>query len=347
MSVPRAGRPFVVLQSFPEPRPTTNPYIVMLGRSLAALEDVELLTFSWRRALVRRYDVFHVHWPEILVAGQSRLKALVRQVLFLLLMVRLRLTRTPLVRTMHNLELPQGISRREVALLRLAERLTTLRIRLNESTDVVPGQPSELIVHGHYRDWFDGFPRTGTVPGRITFFGLVRRYKGVERLAEVVAETPDDRIEGGLSLRVAGRPSSDELADALRRVADADPRVHLRLEFLDDADLVAEVTAAEIVALPYREMHNSGGALTALSLARPVLVPANDVTRALAAEVGPGWVWTYDGELGSDDLLGALRGVRSRGEVPAPDLSARDWDIAGRAHLAAYRRAVTLVRRRD
>ncbi|MGY1842293.1 glycosyltransferase [Modestobacter sp. SYSU DS0875] len=335
---------FVVQQSFPTPRPTTNPYIVMLGRSLAALEDVELRTFSWRRALLRRYDVFHVHWPEILVAGQSPLKALVRQLLFLLLLARLRLTRTPLVRTVHNLELPQGISRREVALLRLAERLTTLRIRLNESTEVAPGRPAELIVHGHYRDWFARFPQAATVPGRITFFGLVRRYKGVERLIEVVTATPGDRVEGDLSLHVAGRPSSDELADRLRRTAATDPRVHLRLEFLDDADLVAEVTAAELVVLPYREMHNSGGALTALSLARPVLVPANDVTRALAAEVGPGWVWTYDGDLESADLVGALRGVRTRGEVPAPDLSARDWDVAGRAHLAAYRRAVALAR---
>ena len=49
--------------------------------------------------------------------------------------------------------------------------------------------------------------------------------------------------------------------------------------------------------LPYRHMHNSGAALTALSLDRPVLVPETDVNRDLARETGPGWVVTFAGEL--------------------------------------------------
>ncbi|WP_299953621.1 hypothetical protein [uncultured Modestobacter sp.] len=335
---------FVVQQSFPEPRPTTNPYIVMLGRSIAALPGVELRTFSWRRALLQRADVFHAHWPEILVTGRTAPRKLVRQLLFLLLLLRLRLTRTPLVRTVHNLELPQGIGRREVALLRLADRWTTLRIRLNDHTRLPAEQPSDLVVHGHYRDWFADLPRAEQVPGRVTFFGLVRRYKGVDALATVFAQTPDSAVPGGLSLHVAGKPSSDDLVATLEAAAAADPRITLRLQFLDDPELVAEVSAAELVVLPYREMHNSGGALTALSLDRPVLLPDNEVNRALATEVGPGWVWTYSGELAPEDLTGTLLALRARGDVPPPDLSARDWDTAGRLHLAAYRRAVAIAR---
>ena len=41
------------------------------------------------------------------------------------------------------------------------------------------------------------------------------------------------------------------------------------------------------MVLPYRQMHNSGAVLAALSLDRPVLVPATD-QRGLGAEVGPG-----------------------------------------------------------
>lgn len=62
-----APGPIVVLQSFRTPRPTTNPYIVMLGETLRTTPGVVLLNFSWRRALFGRFDVFHVHWPEILV----------------------------------------------------------------------------------------------------------------------------------------------------------------------------------------------------------------------------------------------------------------------------------------
>ena len=105
-----------VLESFPEPRPTTNPYIVMLREALEGTPGVRVLTFSWRTALTADYDVFHVHWPDILASGQSPLKTLARQALLALLLLRLRLTRTPVVRTLHNLGRRDGASRRETVL---------------------------------------------------------------------------------------------------------------------------------------------------------------------------------------------------------------------------------------
>ena len=60
-STPTAA--FVVQQSFPTPRPTTNPYLVMLRDAVDAVPGVTVRTFSWRAALTRRADVFHVHWP--------------------------------------------------------------------------------------------------------------------------------------------------------------------------------------------------------------------------------------------------------------------------------------------
>lgn len=333
----------VVLQSFPRPRPTTNPYLVMLGRGLAELPGVRVSTFSWWRALRGGYDVFHVHWPEILVSGTSPLKKAVRQVLFAVLLLRLRATRTPLVRTLHNLELPSGISRREVFLLRWAERWTTLRIRLNEETPVPRGALFETVLHGHYRAWFAPHPRAAVEPGRLTFVGQLRRYKGVDRLIAAFRAT-EGRAGGPLALRVAGNPSSPELGEDLRSAAAADPRVSVSLGFLADADLVTEVTAAELVVLPYREMHNSGGALAALSLDRPVLVPDNAVNERLAEEVGPGWVHRYTGELTAEDLVDAVTALRTAPPAAAPRLHGRDWDRVGEAHADAYRRALRVLR---
>jgi beta-1,4-mannosyltransferase len=338
-------RPLVVLSSFPTPRPTTNPYIVMLGRSLSSTSGLTATTFGWRRFLLGRWDVFHVHWPEILVSGHSRPKALVRQMLFLLALIRLRLTRRALVRTVHNLELPQGISRREVALLRLAERWTTLRIRINDSTELPAGHTYRTIPHGHYVDWFRTCPHPAAEPGRLAYVGLIRRYKGVEHLLSVFAGTQQE--EPRLRLHVSGRPSTDELAAELRRLAADDSRITLSLTFLSDAELADEVGRAELVVLPYREMHNSGGVLTALSLERPVLVPDNEVNRRLAAEVGPGWVHCYRGDLTAADLRSALEAARARAPGSVPDLSARDWTRTGVEHLAAYRAAARLARRRS
>ena len=338
-------RPLVVLSSFPDPRPTTNPYIVMLGRALASTPGLTAQTFSWQRFLLGRWDVFHVHWPEILVAGRSRPKAMVRQVLFLLALIRLRLTGRALVRTVHNLELPQGISRREAALLRLAERWTTLRIRINDSTELPAGQTFRTIPHGHYVDWFLECPQPASEADRLAYVGLIRRYKGVEHLLSVFTGTRD--TDPDLRLHVSGRPSTDELAGELRRLAAPDPRITLGLTFLSDAELAEEVGRAELVVLPYREMHNSGGVLTALSLARPVLVPDNEVNRRLAAEVGPGWVHCYRGDLTAADLRRALDTARRRAPGTVPDLSARDWARTGLDHLAAYRAAVSTGRSRS
>ena len=309
-----------VLQSFPEPRPTTNPYIVMLRNSLAADPGIELATFSWSRFLTGRFDVFHAHWPEILVNGRSPLKRFARQVLFLLGLLRLRATRVAIVRTLHNLELPTGISRRERWLLQLFERWTTLLIALNPVTEIST-KPSVTILHGHYRDWYASRPREPRVTGRIAYVGLIRRYKAVDTLIRAFTRLPAGGQGHELSLYVGGRPSSTELATELAELGGDDHRIELALDFLSDAELVAALTAAELVVLPYREMHNSGTVLAALSLDARVLVPDNAVNDLLSAEVGPGWVFRYTGaELTADDLRTALAQIEASAPGSRPDL---------------------------
>lgn len=334
----------IVQQSFPEPRPTTNPYLVMLRDSIRALPGVELRTFSWRGALTRNYDAFHVHWPEILVSGHSPLKKLARQGLTLVLIGKLAMTRTPIVRTVHNLELPDGISRRERWLLRLIDRRTTLRIVLNPLTPLPDGAAAETIVHGHYRGWFAPYPHAERIHGRLAYVGLIRRYKGVDALLSAFRAAFAGN--SAASLTVGGKPSSDELVASLRTLAGGDDRIAMHFAFLSDAELVDAVTSSQLVVLPYREMHNSGGALSALSLDRPVLVPDNEVNALLAEEVGEDWVLRYEGELSSDDLERALALAQRLSPGARPDLSRREWDDAGRAHVAAYRRAIGLLRRR-
>jgi beta-1,4-mannosyltransferase len=327
-----------VLQSFPNPRPTTNPYLVMLQQSLRSLPDVEVKNFSWRTALLGKYDVFHVHWPEILVDGRSPLKKIVRQALTLGLLLRLLIFRTPLVRTVHNVEMPQGISRRERLLLRLVDKATTLRIRLNNTTPIPAGEPFRTIPHGHYRDWFAPITPQNQVPGQIGYIGLIRRYKGVEELVRAFRGT--SRMADDISLRLAGNPTSEALAESIRSAAHGDSRIHLDLRFISDEDLVGVITSSELVVLPYRFMHNSAGVLTSLSLGRPVLVPDNEVNRKLAEEVGPGWVFLFEGPLTSEHLTRTLEGLRTAGPRTDPNLNGREWGTAGLDHVVAYRQAM-------
>jgi beta-1,4-mannosyltransferase len=334
----RVSPPLRVLQSFPEPRPTTNPYVVMLRRSLAALPELEVLTFGWQRALRGRYDVFHVHWPEILVSGHGWWRELGRQALFAALVVRLWARRIPVVATVHNLRPQEGLSRRQRFLLGLLARRIAVRVRLNEQTPVPAGAPAFTVLHGQYRPWFSGHPVPEPEPWRAAYVGFIRPYKNVPSLLRAFATTADRAPQA--RVEVAGRPLTSQLADELRSACADDPRVVLSLDFLPDDRLVATVGRASLVVLPYREMHNSGATLMALSLDRPVLVPDNEVNARLAAEVGEQWVLRYRGELTGELLLQALEESRRIAPGSRPDLSRREWDRAGRDHLAAYRCAV-------
>lgn len=329
------ARRLVVQQSFPDPRPTTNPYIVMLRDALQAVPELEVRTFSWRRALLGRYDVLHVHWPEYHVQASTPLKTAARQALFVVLVLRLAVRRVPIVRTQHNVQLPSGLSWRQKVLLGLFERRTALRIALNDDTAAAVGADTVVIPHGHYRDWFAAHPRPERRSDTFGYFGLIRRYKNVEGLM-----TAFSALTGDVRLRIAGKPSSDELTRSLETLAASDPRIELSLGFLTDAELVQVATSCSLVVLPYTHMHNSGSVLASLSLGTPVLVPANRTNAALAEEVGPGWVLQFEGDLGPADLRRALEQAQAVDRSTGPDLSSRGWEGTGSAHLDAYRLAL-------
>src|SRR6187431_2914331 len=112
-----------VMQTFGRPRDTTNPYIVMLATALAEEPTVEHVPFSWRTALLGRYDVLHVHWPDALLAARHRWTRAGKRVAFACLVARLRFGRIAVARTVHNVTPPSGgpVDR---ALIRALERRT-------------------------------------------------------------------------------------------------------------------------------------------------------------------------------------------------------------------------------
>jgi beta-1,4-mannosyltransferase len=326
-----------VLLSFPTPKPTTNPYVKQLAEALVARPELEVGFFNRYAAMFgKRYDVFHVHWPEALLEARTPLRRLYRRVTTAMLLARFWVTGTRVVRTWHNLERPSDLSRADHLLLDVFDRLTVLRIRLNDSGPMPADAPYVTIPHGHYRDWYARFERESPQPGRLVFVGLVRRYKGVEQLIEAFRAVDD----ASLSLRIAGMPSTSELAEVITGLAGGDPRISTHLAFLDETEYVGAVTGSELVVLPYRHMHNSGSVLAALSLDRPVLVPDNEVNRRLADEVGARWIHFYRDEILPQDIEETSRRLREEPVQGSPDLDARGWDGTGAAHLEAYRRAL-------
>ena len=321
------------------PGPTTNPYITQLVDALTP--SVNLTFFSWRKALLGRYDLVHVHWPEIKLEGRTRARRVANRALMAVLLTKLTMLRVPIVRTAHNLSPHEETTRIDRMLLDWIDRRTAVWIRLGDHTPPAARGLTVTIPHGHYVDWFSRYCPSPRVPRRVAYVGLIRAYKGVEELVD----TFGDVALPGASMHVSGRAQNADLEHEIRRLARGDNRIQLDLSYISEAQMVAEVTEAEVVVLPYRDLHNSGTLLLALSLGRPVLVPSNLTTEAVAAEVGRAWVMTFEGPLSAaviTDALNQSAALAATGQ--RPDLSARDWTSAGVQHVAAYEAAVRVAR---
>lgn len=297
--------------------------------------------FSWRKALVGRYDVFHVHWPEVLLRGTSPAKTALRCVAFLMVMLRIRCSRAALVRTLHNTEPHERPGAVQNWLLRLCDRSTSLWITLSVHVTTPDPDRTVVIPHGHYRDWYAETVRecssASITPGRLLNIGLVRPYKGVEALLDAFADLPGNSE----TLRIVGKFQDEELGERIWTACHCDSRVSAVDDYVDECTMTKEVTASELVVLPFVKSTNSGSMLLALSLDRPVLVPDGPVVAEIAEKAGPGWVQTFSGPLTSGALMRALKASREMNPGSRPDLSTMDWPAIGSAHARAFAQAIT------
>jgi len=336
-----------------------NPFVATLARALDPLADVD--DFTWPRALFGRYDVVHVHWAEALIRGTTPAKASGKRALWRLMLLLDRLRRRAHVATMHNLRPHDDGHPAERALIALWLDSCQVRVYLSEAGLREAADPrGRVIPHGDYLAYVARHMSAAPVEpvaGRVLLFGALKPYKGVERLiaafagAAAEADAPAGVAAAAarhgaaglgaepLSLRIAGKASAPYAAE-LRALAGGDPRVDLAPDrFLEHGELIAEITAAEVVALPYRHVYNSGVALLALSAGRPIVVTDSASMRELQGEVGPEWVQLLPAEFGAADVAAAVAALRSVARGPLPDLSARTWPAVAGAYVAAFRAA--------
>ncbi|MDD7963506.1 capsular polysaccharide synthesis protein [Microbacterium thalli] len=309
--------------------PDGNPYTRLLVASLHGRALSE--TFTWRRALFGTYDVFHLHWPEHLVTHKGRVSHL-RAVLLVLLTMRLQLSKTPVIRTVHNLTPHATLDPLALATVRLLERRAKRDIHMTAATRSKSAStvPSELIPHGHYRAEIDpSINPTPATPTELLYFGPIHDYKGVDELVRIFRTSP---IEG--NLRIQGRVMSDRLD--LHEIAGDDARISLHLEHLGSAELQTLVMKSTAVVLPYRKLDNSGAALYALSLNKPILVPETSATLLLQREFGPEWVVTWQGALTPGKLTAAWKLVNRSIRSASVNMSTRDWETIGRRTAEIY-----------
>ncbi len=138
----------------------------------------------------------------------------------------------------------------------------------------------QVIPHGNYVDVYGAMVERSAAREQLSvpadarlflFIGGVRAYKGITELIEAIRALPADTKA---RLIVAGRAFDQAEADAVREAAGDDERITLRLEFIPDEELPVLLGAADVVALPFRDILTSGSAILAMSYGRPVIAPS-------------------------------------------------------------------------
>ncbi len=287
-----------------------------------------------------RPNVLHLHWTEPYISGGrpdvSRVRAL-RTILELRL---LRGAGTPIVWTAHDLSRHDRAvdpleMRFQRALFRVSSAVIvhceTAREALLEALALPAGEAQRVRVvpHGHYVAAYRndvsrenararlGIKSDGPI---VAFVGWVRPYKGVRELVTAFRGLPGDELR----LLVAGQALDIGYASEIRDQAAGDARIMLYLEFVPDDDLQLYLNAADVVALPYREIFTSGSVLLAISFGKAVIAPRRG---CIGETLDQGGAFLYDAD-DPDGLSQALR--RSL----TPDHSAMDLSAMG-AHNRA------------
>ncbi len=312
-------------------------YMNHVAAALEVDDTIEFRSFSYARALFGRWDIFHVHWPEGLVRTPRRSGRYVMSVKFVLLLLRIRASKRPVVRTLHNIQPHELRSTKEVRLISLLDRVVSVYVRLNPFTPLPLDKPAVTIPHPHYRNLTKPDDCTmGSDSARrqifsLLIFGFVKTYKGTEHLLSAFSGLPDS----DLRLHVAGR-ASPELEDSIQAAMLKDHRISAYLGYISNTDLNRVLSTTDLVVIPYPSIHNSGVMLHALSADRPVLVAANRVTEWIGAEAGPGWVITFQPPLREAALRAAIDSVRNHRPSGRPSLDKRTWSDSAEAYKSLY-----------
>jgi beta-1,4-mannosyltransferase len=303
--------------------------------------------FSYWRALVDRYAIVHVSFPNEVFRNRSKTITLARYVLCLASLRIAKKLGRHIVWTVHNLANHEGYhARLEARFMDRYTDLVDLSVHMSEAgRDVataryprLTAKPATIIPHPHYGAAIGaGASREAALAALglpadcrlILAFGAVRRYKNLLKLIHAFNDLPGDNNR----LLVAGFPLDARLADAMRATV-ADGRVTLMLRGITEAEISTLFGAATLVVAPYLDILNSGTAFMSLTYGRPILVTARGAMKELEHQVGSTWVKLFDAPLTPLVLGDALHWAATPRDT-APDLAA----FAPERIAAAYNRA--------
>jgi beta-1,4-mannosyltransferase len=295
------------VMSIPGPRHAQNSYFPMLWRALVDA-GVEMISARSLAALALRFDILHVHLPELLVEKQFFL-ALITGPTFLCYVVAARIAGKKLVWTIHEVT-PTRPHLLTWPFLWCMRRLTSAYVFMNRLSEVefFKRYPNErkktvrTIPHSAYPVTKISATRRSEIRQSLNlspdcvaigFLGEIRPYKNPAALQYLPIEDPEGRPTK--LLVVGGLHASCDIDDieALFRVIEQNRLVRVG-DRPSDERLSELIQSVDVVFMPYLRGWNSGFAMLVLGSRGRILCSDLPMFRELEDAVGAPWVYVFD-----------------------------------------------------
>ena len=335
----------------------SNPYQALLYRRLPradiGVEGCKRLSrgLLLRHSLRTRY--LHVHWlagladmeNEASVEAGIELLRFAKQLGYVVLW-------TVHNERAHDTQHPELDRRMRAALASTADRIIVHERGSIACLAAEYGVPSErlfFIPHGTYQDVYRpsrddgrGLRQRLGIPTGAFCVGLVGQIRGYKGFLEFI-EAWKAHADPSWHLLVAGKANDTALAATLESLALEQRNFHLRLGRIANDDITSYLAASDAVVLPFRKILNSGSAILASTLARPIVAPAAGALPEMYAAY-PSLATLYDPALPLAELIPTLRELTQRHSTDRAKehhafMEEYSWDHIGEAFIRECLRA--------
>lgn len=267
----------------------SNPYLDMLARSLTKYRvrvARGLRNLDWLSARVAGTTLLHFHWPSVFYKARTREVAEQKIKYWSAYLRTARAKGIPIVWTAHNIyphdasfiqlereARHQLIDHANHVIVHCSRAERELRLHFNK-----PLPPISVMPHPHFCNAYPAAPDRRTARELlhmdkkaliILFFGSLREYKGIHSLIDAMEQLQAPRTE----LIIAGEPHPAFDSNGLRQRVVHNPCIHFYPRHIGKQMTSLLFGAADIVALPYRNILTSGTLVLAHSMGRAVIAP--------------------------------------------------------------------------
>ncbi|MGA2070543.1 MAG: glycosyltransferase family 4 protein [Sedimentisphaerales bacterium] len=305
--------------------PGLNPYqrlfagaLESAGVGVERIPNRKFMPIS--RALSGPIDLLHIEWHHLFyAAGRMPFLPWVRKQMYLAGLKKLR--DFPLVWTAHNIVAHDTLNREfEIdmtqRLLDCCDGIMVMSKAAENALRQVYRVPAETIVkiipHGHFIGVYPNQVSREQARGKlaiaknarvILMLGRILRYKGTDLLIDAFSKIAKKNDV----LLLAGPAPSTELAAEVKRLAEKScpqgARIYFTGKFVPDNEVQFFFNAADVVALPFRNILNSGSLMLAMSFGCCVVAPRMGSIPEIAC---PDAYFGYDADE-AEGLVSALR----------------------------------------